>query len=155
MQGDVVRATALLEEVLASGRAIGLTWGIANVCTLLGHLACHQQNYAVAKARYRESLALYRTLGNATYIAWCLEGYAAALCAEEHYAQATRLCAAAVALREKVQTPLPPAERETFEQTITTSKAVLDEQTFALELAAGAALTQEEAIDYALSDAYA
>ena len=60
-----------------------------------------------------------------------------------------------VALREQAQTPLPPVEREAFEQTIATTKAALDEQDFAREWAVGAALLQDEAIDYALSNACA
>jgi predicted ATPase/DNA-binding XRE family transcriptional regulator len=111
-RGDVVRATAFLDEALADVRAIDMTWGIANILTLLGHLARGQQDYERAKVRFRESLALYHRLGNATYTAWCLEGIAAVACAEGSYQCATRLCAAAAALRVAAQTPLPPAERE-------------------------------------------
>ena len=81
-RGDVARATELLEEALAHVRAIDMTGGIANILTLLGHLARGQQDYERAKVRYRESLALYHRLGNATYTAWCLEGIAAVACAE-------------------------------------------------------------------------
>ena len=138
-----------------AARAQGMIFGVALIMTLLGHLARQQQNYSQAKARYREGLMILSAFDSPTYAAWCLEGYAAALCAEEYYAQATRLCAAAVALREKVQTPLPPIEREEFEQIIATTKVALDEQAFVCEWAAGAALLQDEAIDYALSDACA
>jgi predicted ATPase/DNA-binding XRE family transcriptional regulator len=153
MRGDVTRATALSEEALARAQAIGITWDIPIIMTLLGHLACQQQNYTVAKARYREALALYRTFSSPTYIASCLDGYAAAICAEGHYAQATRVCAAAAALREQAQTLLLPAEREAFELVVVTAKASLGESIFMQEWAAGAALTQDEAIDCALSDA--
>jgi len=61
------------------------------------------------------------------------------------------LCAAAAAVREQAQTPLPPAEREAFEQTVATDKAALGGPAFAEEWTAGAAFTQEQAIDYALS----
>jgi len=153
MRGDVARATALLEEALASAQAIGMTWDIAMITTLLGHLARQQQHYTVAKAHYREALVLYRRFSSPTYIASCLDGYAATICAEGHYTQATRLCAAAAALREQAQTLLLPAEREAFEQVVATARAALDESGFVKEWTAGAALTQDEAIDYALSDA--
>jgi len=152
MQGDLARATTLYEEALAVARATGTIFGVALIMTMLGHLARQQQNYALAKARYREGLTLLRAFDSPTYTAWCLEGYATALSAEEHYAQATRLCAAAVALREQVQTPLPPAEREAFEQVVTVAKAALDELTFEEEWTRGAGLTNNQAIDYALSD---
>ena len=152
MQGDMARATTLLEEALADVQASGMTWDISMTLALLGHLACQQQNYALAKARYREALVLYRAFGSPTYIASCLEGYAAAACGEGHYAQATRLCAQASTLREQTQTALLPAEREAFEQVVATARAALDEPAFEREWHTGTTLTQDEAIDDALSD---
>src|SRR6266702_8375503 len=111
-------------------RAIGMTWGIANILTLLGHLARQQQDYERAKVRYRESLALYHRLGNATYTAWCLEGIAAVACAQGSYQHATRLCAAAAMLRLAAQTPLPSTEQDDFEKVVMTACAELDERTF-------------------------
>jgi hypothetical protein len=111
-----------------------------------------QQNYPLAKARYREALVLYRAFGSPTYIAACLDGYAATACAERHYAQATRLCAAAATLREQTQTELLPAERKAFEQVVATARASLDEPAFGKEWNTGTTLTQDEAIDDALSD---
>ncbi|TMD34245.1 MAG: XRE family transcriptional regulator [Chloroflexi bacterium] len=152
MQGDMARATTLLEEALADVQASGMTWDIPMTLALLGHLACQQQNYALAKARYREALVLYRAFGSPTYIASCLEGYAAAACGEGHYAQATRLCAQAWTLREQTQTALLPAQREAFEQVVATARAALDEPAFEREWNTGTTLTQNEAIDDALSD---
>ena len=153
MQGDAARATALLEEALANSQAIGITWDIPIITTMLGHLACQQQNYPLAKARYREALVLYRAFSSPTYIASCLDGYAATACAEGHYAQATRLCAQAATLREQTQTALLPVEREAFEQVVATARAALDESAFGREWDIGTTLTQDEAIDDALSDA--
>jgi non-specific serine/threonine protein kinase len=152
MQGDVARATALLEEALAGVQASGMTWDIPMTLALLGHLACQQQNYPLAKARYREALVLYRAFGSPTYIASCLEGYAAAACAEGHYAQATRLCAQASTLREQTQATLLPVEREAFKQVVATARAALDESACVREWNTGKTRTQDEAIDDALSD---
>jgi predicted ATPase/DNA-binding XRE family transcriptional regulator len=149
-RGDVARATECLEEALADVRAIDMTWGIANILTLLGHLARQQQDYEHAKVRYRESLALYHRLGNATYIAWCLEGIAAVACAEGSYERATRLCAAAAALRGTAQTPLPPTEQDDFDKVAMTARAGLDELTFTEEWRIGSTLAQDDAIAYAL-----
>src|SRR3989440_3162013 len=152
LRGDAARATALLEEALANAQALGITWDIPIMTTLLGHLARQQQNYPLAKARYREALVLYRAYGSPTYIASCLDGYAATACAEGHYAQATRLCAQAWTLREQTQTALLPAQREAFEQVVATTRAALDEPAFEREWNTGTTLTQNEAIDDALSD---
>jgi hypothetical protein len=152
MRGDLVRATTLYEEALAVVRATGMTFGVALIVTMLGHLARQQQNYALAKARYRQGLTLLRAFDSPTSPAWCLEGIAAAVCAQGNYVQTARLSAAAAALREQVQTPLPPAEREAFERVVATAKAELAEATFVHEWATGSALSQNQAIDDALSD---
>jgi predicted ATPase/DNA-binding XRE family transcriptional regulator len=149
-RGDVARASEFLEEALADVRAIDMTWGIANILTLLGHLARQKQDYARAKIRYRESLKLYQRLGNATYIAWCLEGIAAIACAEGSYEHATRLCAAAAALRVAAQTPLPPTEQDDFDQVVMTAHAKLDERTFTEQWGIGSSMAQDDAISYAL-----
>lgn len=81
-----------------------------------------------------------------------MEGYAATLSAEGNYIQATRLCAAAAALREHIQAPLPQSQGEAFEQTVATARAALDETSFAREWNAGTVLTLDEAIDNALSE---
>jgi tetratricopeptide (TPR) repeat protein len=155
MRGDLVRATALYEEALAVVRVMGMTFGVALLTTLLGHLAYQQQNHALAKIRYRESLVVFRSFDSPTYIAWCLEGFAAALNAERQYPQATRLCAAAVTMRKQAQTPLPPSEHDAFEQTIATVKTALGEPAFGEEWTIGAEFTNNQSIDYALSDVYA
>ncbi len=149
-RGDVARATEFLEEALADVRAIDMTWGIANILTLLGHVARQQQDYERAKVRYRESLALYQRLGNVTYTAWCMEGIAAVACAEGSYQHATRLCAAAAALRVAAQTPLPPTEQDDFDKVVMTARAERDEKNFIEEWRIGSTMAQDDAISYAL-----
>jgi predicted ATPase/transcriptional regulator with XRE-family HTH domain len=152
LRGDLVRATTLYEQALVVVQAKGMTFNIALFTTLLGHLASQQHNYTLAKSRYRESLIVFRSFDSPPFIAWCLEGFAAALTAERQYAQAARLCAAAVTMRKQMQTPLPPAERDAFEQTIATAKTALGEPAWASEWTTGTELTQDQAIGYALSD---
>jgi len=150
IQGDLAQATRLSEEGLLLAQSAGITFVVAAQATTLGHLARQQGNYALAKTRYREALVLYRTFGSPTHRASCLEGLAATLCAEGCYKPATRLCAAAAALREQAQTPRLAAEREAFEQTIASAQAALDEATFQAEWGTGSAYTPEAAIDDAL-----
>ena len=152
MRGDVERATALLEEALASARAGGRAWDIPIMTARLGHLALQQQRYDLAKVHYREALAGFRPFGSLTYIASCLEGFAAVICTEGRYAQAARLCAKASTMREQAQALLPQAEREVFERTIATARSALGEASFAREWSAGTLLPPDEMIDDALSD---
>ena len=48
-RGELARAAAFLEQALGSARAHQASWDIAIITTLLGHLACQQQNYPLAK----------------------------------------------------------------------------------------------------------
>ena len=149
-RGDLGQASEFLEEALSYVRSINMTWGIANILTMLGHLARQRHDYERAKVRYRESLALYHRLGNATYTAWCLEGIAAVACAEGSYQQAARLCAVAAVLRVGAQTPLPPAEQDDFDKVVMTTRAELDEQAFTEEWRMGLTMTKNDAISYTL-----
>ena len=118
----------------------------------LGHLARQQHENARAKERYQESLALYHALGNATYTAWCLEGIAAVAGAEQRYAHATRLLAAAAALRAAAQTPRPPTEQEEVDKLVMTARAELDEQLFSEEWRIGSTMAHDDMIADTLLD---
>ncbi len=151
MRGDLGSATTLLKRGLANAKARKDRWSFAMITTLLGHLARQQKDYALAEERYRESLALLQAFGSPTYIAWCLEGYAAALSIEGQWARATRLFAAAAGLRKRADTPLPPSERKVFEQVVAATKEALGAASFVQEWALGSGLGQDEAIAEALS----
>jgi hypothetical protein len=151
LQRDFARAQGLLEGQLERARAAQFDWGMANCLTMLGHIACEQQQYALARSRYRESLAVYRTLGNQTYAALCLEGIAALAGAEGHDEQAARLCAHAAALRRTAQTPLPQREQHAFDSVVATARAALGEERFAAVWEQGSVLTPEEGVACALA----
>lgn len=153
MQGDLPRATALLEQALAAAQARDEKWRIAMITTLLGHVARRQHDYALARDRYRQALTLLHAFGSPAFIAWCLEGYAAALLAEGEAARAARLLAAAAHLRRRAGTPLPPSERQVFVQVVAATQEALGEANFRREWAVGAEWQQDQAIDEALSSA--
>jgi predicted ATPase/DNA-binding XRE family transcriptional regulator len=152
VRGNLARATTLYKQAFAIVQELGMQWGMAMIATLLGHLAFQQRCYALAKARYRESLVLLRAFDSPTYIAWCLEGLAATVCAQGHFAQAICLSAAAATLRTQAQTPLPPAEREAVERVVAAARSALDPAAFEREWNKGATLTQEEAMEEAVAD---
>ena len=146
-RGDLAEAADHFEQ----NRAEQFNWGIANASTMLGQIAREQQQYALARSRYRESLPLYHAFGNLSYTAMCLEGIAALACAEGHYEQAVRLCAHAAALRMKAQTPLPPREQKAFENVVSMARSALGEDVFAAAWGQGAVLTPEEGFALALA----
>ena len=150
-QGDYERATRLLKESLPLWEQSGDKWGHAKALTNLGTVAREQGDYGQAAALYKESLALR---GTGERDAWgvddeaeCLEGLAAVACALGQAERAARLCAAAAALREAIGVPPPsPAVRATYERTVATARAHLDEVTFATAWQEGRAMALEQAI---------
>ncbi|GHO92324.1 hypothetical protein KSF_023720 [Reticulibacter mediterranei] len=151
-QGKLALARQMLEESLAHCRSEHFTWGVAFVSVMLGHIARDQQQYALARTHYRESLHLFRTIGNLTSIASCLEGIATLCSAEGNHKQAIRLCAQASVLRARAHTPLPSDEQQVFERVITLARSCLSEHLFAAEWQQGVALTMEESIVLALRE---
>src|SRR5579884_3482365 len=100
MQGDLERATTLYEEALTIARATGMSFGVALIMTMLGHLARQRKDYSLAKARYQEGLRLLRAFSSPTYPAWCLGGFAAASWGQRDWADAVRLRGAWAGLRK-------------------------------------------------------
>jgi len=151
-QGDLARARHLLEESLVQCRSNHFSWGVASVSTLLGHIARDQQQHDLARVRYRESLHIFRSIGNLTSLASCVEGIAALSSAKGNHEQVIRLCAYTTGLRLKAHTPLPPDEQPTFDRIIALARSYLTEPLFVVTWQQGAALTMEAGIALALTE---
>jgi tetratricopeptide (TPR) repeat protein len=78
-RGDRTTARARYEACLAIHRAIGDSWGIAQLLNTLGEAARFAGDYAEAARHYQQSLTLFRELGTAGDIARALHnlGYVA------------------------------------------------------------------------------
>jgi predicted ATPase/DNA-binding XRE family transcriptional regulator len=150
VRGELERAMTLLEEAAALAAAEGNAWSQALAATLLGQIEHQRGQHAAALARYREALPLFGAFHTPNFTAWCLEGAAAAFGALGEHARATRLLAAADALRHEARMPPPPAEQAAAERVSAAARAALGEATWAEAHAAGAALTLESAIADAL-----
>jgi hypothetical protein len=85
-------------------------------------------------------------VGDKRSSAACLEGLADVCDAQGQPAQAVLLCAAATALREAIEAPLPPAERARYERVLRDSRQAVGDEAFAATWAAGRRLLPEQAI---------
>lgn len=112
-------------------------------------------DYARAAALYRESVALREGLGYARDVAVCLEGLSTVALALGRPERVASLCGAATALREAVGTPLPPSDRDAFEQAVASARRALDERSFAAAWARGCAMSLERAVVYACENTVA
>jgi non-specific serine/threonine protein kinase len=152
MQGDIERAAAVFAEALAVSREVGDRDLIATNLANLSSVALRQGEVARAEALGREALALYWELGDPRRCAVGLEGLASAAGMAGLGVRAARLLGAAAAVREALGTPQPPQEREEVEQATDEARSSLGEAAWAAALAAGRALTLEQAVAEALGD---
>ena len=129
--GKSTRARGLAQEALALLEGTGDQADISNVLAMLGSIALATGSQEEAATHFTES-------------------YAVAKRAEGSYERATRLAAAAAALRSAAHTPLPPTEQEDFDKVVMSARAELDERVFTEQWDIGSTLAQDDAISYAL-----
>ncbi|HEX8032839.1 MAG TPA: tetratricopeptide repeat protein, partial [Ktedonobacterales bacterium] len=148
--GDYERARRYLEESLAWARERHFSWAIASGLVSLGHLACEQEDFARARRLYREGLEMYRTMRNPTALAWCLNGVAVVLAAGGRYERVARMCGAIEHLYQMADAA-PEAEWPAFTRACASARQALGDDGFDVARAAGAALSPEQIIGYALA----
>ncbi len=146
-KGQYEKAADSYQESLTLYRNAGDKEGIADLTGSLGRIARIQGDYRGAARLYNESLRLYKELGNKLGTAKDLEGIAALRAACGQPKPATKLWAAAEALREEISAPLENMERTKHEPIIATARKALGEAAFANAWAEGRKLTPEQALE--------
>jgi len=150
--GDNQAAWKFLEEGLSIYRELGDPWGIAMALSNLGSLAVERTEIALAQALHEESLAIRRELHERRGIAESLEGLAHVMSAWARPGAAVRIWGAAKRLREEIGAPLSPPDRAAQDVRIAAARtAMADAAAFELVWEEGRAMTQEQAIEYALA----
>jgi len=152
-EGAYARATALLTESLAIAVSSGRIQFRADLQRSLAAVARAQGEHAQALRLMRECLTAWRGL------AWekLDRGEAlremAMLCAALGQAEkAARLFAAAESVRTAIGSLLPPVARAEHEGYVAAVRQTLGDEAFAAAWNAGAALSLDQALDYALED---
>ena len=153
LQGDCGAAKALLEESLILMRQTGDQQGIAYALDNLGMVAHAQGDCGAARALYGESLILMRQIGDQQGIAYSLDNLGYMASDQGRHARWVRLWSAADALRKQIGAALHPNEQPRYDQEIAKARQDLGEAAFAAAWDAGRAMTWEQAVEYALSDA--
>ena len=80
----------------------------------------------------------------------CLEGFAAIAAAQQEWERAARLWGAAEALRDAINVPLPPHLRPEYEHRLNVAHMHLDERMFGKAWEQGQAMSEMQAVAYAL-----
>jgi predicted ATPase/DNA-binding SARP family transcriptional activator len=123
--GEVARARELLEEAARMGRQIGHRPAIAHPLSMLGRLALAAGDVDAAHEFLAESLEIHVETEDGWGTALALEGLGAAALARGQHGRATRLTAAADALRARIHVALVPAEHESRARRLAAVRAAL------------------------------
>lgn len=151
MQELYPEAHGHLEEAVTIYRTIGDKWNLANAILTLGNVLRAQGDYPAAYPLYQESLQIYRDLGDRRSLAYLLESIGGLLSLQGEAVRALRLAGAAATLRERLNTPLSPAEQSQLDQALEPARQALGPNV-ANVWQAGRDVTLEAAIAEALGD---
>ena len=150
-QGDYDRAKKLGEEGLSYFREIGNKRVIGLMLRLLAFVALGGDENDRASDLFKEGLTLCWESGAKLETIQMLEGLARVAVVQEDHERSARLLGAAEGIRDAIGAPLPPADYDEHEGTVTFLKAELGEEAFAAVWTEGGALALEEAVEYALT----
>ena len=156
-QGDVARerndltaARSFYEQGLAAFSLSRDGWGIACALSDLASLSWDQGDNAEARRLYGESIQMFQSLGHQRGIARVLECLAANAAAQSNPLQALRFAGAAAALRNRLGTPLTPAEQRKLEKALEFARRGLGKDAGLTPWMEGWAMPVEKAIQEAL-----
>ena len=150
--GDYERAQALFEATLETTRITGNRRGQAISLNNLGLVALCREEYARAAELSSASLRLSVESSDHQLVTWSLDALAA-VCGQRGYVgRAARLWGAAEALREASGFSQPPDDKRVLEPFLKAARSRLDEAAFQVAWEEGRAMTEEQAVGYALSE---
>lgn len=152
-QGNYATARRLLEESLATYRALGLQRFIALVLFSLGDAVRADKEYSRARDLFREGLAAMLEVGEKPGIAGALDSFAHLATDEGAAERAVRLSAAAARLRDTTGTHDGPVAERNRERWLAAARLVLGDKCFGAAWAEGERMTDEQGVAYAFDDA--
>jgi len=150
--GDAQRGGELAAEALELSRRLQFSEGIAWSANVLA-VAGRRRGRPLAELadQLREALLVHQQLGDRWRLASVLEEAAGGLLARRDPRLAVALMAAAASLRERLQTPTPPAEKPDLEAAERRLRRLVSSQEHARCRTEGRAMTEEEAAEQALA----
>jgi predicted ATPase/DNA-binding CsgD family transcriptional regulator len=146
---NYLRAQTAYEESISLLREVEARRDLASALQNLGHACLHLGDLERARALFNESLALQLTLQNIPGMAECLIGFAALAVVCGFAAPGARILAAAVAIGGQRIVSAWAATRMEYEYYLALIHARMTETELQAELAAGEALSLEQAVEYA------
>jgi len=152
-RGDWPRARAYLEAGLAGARDIGSDQMTGNSLVDLGVLALYEGLEDDAFHLFVEGLESARRTGWQINIAYCASGLASIAAARGDTETAARLFGAAEGVKERVGAQIQPYARPAYDQGAALVRDRLAEPAIAAAWAAGRAMSEGDAVSFALATA--
>jgi len=150
---DHETAGRLIENSLATFRLLGHQPGTGRTLLSLAAVSREAGQYEQAASLLNEALVLWAGgMTRLEKVHW-LEAYAAVAPHVGKAERGARFLAAAARAREEMGTPLPPVERESYEQVLIDLRAALGEERLEAVRREGKAVTVEQAIESLLAKA--
>jgi hypothetical protein len=146
LERDLDRAERLLDESLMLSEKIESTESMALCHCCKGHLARARGRHSEASNFYRESYRRFHILNSRIFMTECLEGLANVASDQKEHQKAALLFGTAAKIREALGTPLPPADRPSYEHHREATCAALGQVTFNVAWAEGQALSLDEVL---------
>jgi tetratricopeptide (TPR) repeat protein len=149
LRGDFEQARVEAEEAVVVSREIGVAELLAFALVNLGHAKLSERG-SDAMSAYLESLSICREIGAKECACGALDGLAAATVVAGDERRAVILLAASESARAAAGIENQPYEADLHARTNAGARQELGESEYDEALAAGASMSFEEAIDYAL-----
>jgi predicted ATPase/DNA-binding XRE family transcriptional regulator len=151
VSGKLDRAAAVLDEALAHGRRRGDIWACVVILMSQGPLERQRGDMQRAREAMRGAMQLHQELLDPRYIAQALEACAWFAVEDSAIERAAQLLGAASRLREEIGVPVLGNFRRDFEHYLPIAQAQLGAADWERAWSEGRALSQADAIEYALS----
>jgi tetratricopeptide (TPR) repeat protein len=144
--GHLDRAAHVLREALTLGRNRGDMWGMVKTQLGLAEVSLRAGHVPEAATMLAATLDYAADSGSIDILITALELSACITAELGDGLRAARLFGASEAVRHEAGTPMTPSEVAFFERFLAPARAVIDRGTWEAELAAGRALTQDQAV---------
>jgi predicted ATPase/class 3 adenylate cyclase len=149
--GDYGRARPLLEQSLVQGERTGSDQQVGNALCDLGILDLYERRYEDAAPLFARALESALRTGWRINVVYSLRGLAATATAEGDLERAARLSGASDVIEEEIGERIQGYAARIFEKTASLVRNRLDEPPIEVAYSAGRAMSQADAVTYALA----
>jgi predicted ATPase/DNA-binding CsgD family transcriptional regulator len=148
---DPVRAESMAAQALEAAQRHGDVAGETLALDLLGRLRRARNDVRGATVRHRQALEAAARTNDPAAVSRSLEALAGLAASRGEFSVSARLLAGADALRNEHGCVRPPSQAAEHAATVESTRGALEDEAFATEWSAGAALSTQTVVAYAAS----